>query len=558
MNRLLEILLGLNRGFLSRDGDLSLTFNPSWPWQATIGAGAWNFLLVLLVIGLVVVIYRREGRSRPVRITLGVIRGALLALVIALLNRPVLTLGQSYTEPSVVAVLIDDSLSMRIRDANPDPKAEAQSRLASAVNLLTGEDQKLIKDLGKVHQLRYYKFDSTASPITPSTQPSATANPIVDALNALEPTGQSTQLGASLRAVSDDLQGQRVAGVILLTDGRDTPQRPLAATLAMLKDTGVKVFPVPMGSDQPPANIEVQSIVSQDAAFKDDIVNVKATVRATGVGASRNVVVRLKDKKTDRAMIGADGRMVEQQVTLPNDQPTEVELQFKPEQIGQLDLVVEAIKQPGEIDDDDNVRELQIEVLDAKIAVLYVEGYPRWEYRYLKNEMIRDRTVDIACWLTSADPTFKQEGDIPITRFPENMDEMLAYDVVVFGDVDPDYFSDAQLQLVADFVSKKSGGFGLVAGPQSAPQRYRGTPIETILPVDISRVQDDDPRGGALTQGFRIQLTKEGENSSIFRFFADKQRNDKYLREDLQQLFWYCHGVRVKRGVGEVLAEHPV
>src|SRR4051812_6382485 len=172
MSRLLEILLGLNRGFLSRDGDLSLAFNPSWPWQSTLGAGTWNFLLVLLAVALVVVIYRREGRSRPVRITLGVLRGALLALVIALLNRPVLTLGQSYTEPSVVAVLIDDSLSMRIRDVGTDAKAE--SRLAGAVNLLTDEDQKLIKELGKVHQLRYYKFDASASPITPSTQPTAT------------------------------------------------------------------------------------------------------------------------------------------------------------------------------------------------------------------------------------------------------------------------------------------------------------------------------------------------------------------------------------------------
>src|SRR4051812_22300720 len=110
MNRFLEIILGLNRGFLSRDGDLTLSFNPSWPWQATLGAGTWNFLLAILATGLVVMIYRREGRSRPVRITLGVLRAALLSLVIALLNRPVLTLGQSYTEPSVVAVLIDDSL----------------------------------------------------------------------------------------------------------------------------------------------------------------------------------------------------------------------------------------------------------------------------------------------------------------------------------------------------------------------------------------------------------------------------------------------------------------
>ena len=54
-------------------------------------------------------VYRREGRSRPVRITLGLMRAILLAFVIALLNRPVITLGQSRTEPSVLAIIVDDT-----------------------------------------------------------------------------------------------------------------------------------------------------------------------------------------------------------------------------------------------------------------------------------------------------------------------------------------------------------------------------------------------------------------------------------------------------------------
>ena len=80
------------------------------------------------------------------------------------------------------------------------------------------------------------------------------------------------------------------------------------------------------------------------------------------------------------------------------------------DEVGTLDLVVEAVKQPGEIDDEDNIRTAQVAVLDAKLSVLFVDGSPRWEYRYLKNEMIRDKTVDISCLLTSADPTFAQEG----------------------------------------------------------------------------------------------------------------------------------------------------
>jgi uncharacterized membrane protein len=569
MQRLLEIILGLRSGFLSHEGEFSLSFNPAWPGQTVVGAGTWNFLLGAAALALVVWVYRREGRSRPVRVTLGIVRGLLLAFVIALLNRPVLTLGQSRTEPSVLAVMIDDSMSMRVRDVAFDPNQEPQTRLAAAVEVLTGADEKLLKALAGTHELRFYRFHAVAAPITsPATQP-PTNSPqtpaldpaLVEAIRKLEPSGQSTQIGASLRAALDDLQGQRLAGVVLMTDGRDTPARPLSATLTMLKDSGVKLFPTPLGSEEPPTNIEIQSVSAHDAAFKGDIVNVKATVRATGfAGAGRDVLMRLRSKDAGQTLVAPEGGPVEQKVTLANDAPTEVELQFTARDVGPLELLVEAARQPGELDEEDNLRRVSMEVLDAKINVLYVEGYPRWEYRYIKNEMIRDASVDISCLLFSADPSFRQEGDKPITRFPENMDELLDYDVVLFGDVDPAMFSDAQLQLVSDFVSKKNGGFGMVAGPQWSPRRYRGTPLEAVLPVDVSRMQPDDSASGAgtsITQGFRPVLTREGTSSSIFRFFADRQRNERFLREEIQPLFWYARQVRIKRGIGEVLAEHP-
>src|SRR5437764_9180187 len=123
--------------------------------------------------------------------------------------------------------------------------------------------------------------------------------------------------------------------------------------------------------------------------------------------------------------------------------------------------------------------------------------------------MIRDSTVDISCLLFSADQGFAQEGDKPITRFPESMTEMLAYDVVLFGDVDPRQFTDRQLQLVSDFVARKGGGFGMIAGPRWSPLAFRNTPIEAILPVNIAHVQPDDP-SATFDQGFRPVLTKEG------------------------------------------------
>ena len=159
MTRLFEILLGLEKGFLSHEGNLSIQFNPHWPLQQYVGGAAvWNLLLILGILALVVHVYRRDGRNRSVRIWLGVIRTALLALVLFLLNDPVLTLGQVRREPSVLAILVDDSLSMKVNDVK-NAEGKPLTRLGGVDDLLTGNDSELLRQLCAVHDIRLYSFD---------------------------------------------------------------------------------------------------------------------------------------------------------------------------------------------------------------------------------------------------------------------------------------------------------------------------------------------------------------------------------------------------------------
>src|SRR4051812_9835268 len=176
MKRLLEWIFGLDRGFLNQEGDLSIQFHPRWPGQDSldylftklgfgpVGAAAWNITLAVAAIALVVYVYRREGRSKGARISLAVIRCLILGFVLALLNMPVFTIGQSRTEPSVLAILIDDTISMRVRDAGANP-AEPITRMDAVMQLLRAGDQALVKDLSRTHVLRVYRFDRQAGPV---------------------------------------------------------------------------------------------------------------------------------------------------------------------------------------------------------------------------------------------------------------------------------------------------------------------------------------------------------------------------------------------------------
>lgn len=549
MNRILEIVLGLERGFLDHQGDFSLQFNPQWPGMEVLGATFWNVVLIGASVLLVWYVYKREARQRRPRLILATLRVLLLLMVIGLLNRPVITLTQSRVEPSVLVIMVDDSLSMRVRDVQTNGGAFV-SRLQAIQDLLTRDQARLLNDLGKIHQLRFYRFSGDAVAL-PTSQPWSSWS--------IEPTGQKTQVAESILTVLRELQGVRLAGVVVLTDGRDMPQKSIASVVDTIRDFGVPVFAVPVGSDQMFRNVEIQQVSAEDTVFIRDIANIRSMVRVTGP-SGQQVVVRLKDKTTGTVIQDSQGRNVETTITPVSDEPVPVELQFIPTETGVKDLIIEAEPLPGELDEADNLRELQLTVLDSKINVLYVEGYPRWDYRYLKNELIRDKTVDVSCLLLSADPSFRQEGDKPITRFPESLQELLEYDVVLFGDVDPRELSDHQLQLVNEFVARRGGGFGMVAGPRFSPPAWRGTPIEAILPVDITRTEPEEwgTTGSTIAQGFRPVLTKDAQESTLFRFFADRNENQQFLRDAWQRIFWYTRGLTVKPGIGQVMAEHPV
>ena len=575
MNHLLEKIFGLQPGFLSSEGSKTLSFNPVWPGHH---AAVWNVCLAILALVLVVYVYRRDGRSRPARVFLGCIRALLVALVLFLLNRPVLVNVDTRREPSVLAVLLDDTASMKIPDVSNDNQV---TRLDAARNLLLASSDEELQKLERIHTLRFYKFDSNATPIGPTQadrfkdqeKPAADQfnNQVAAALRALKPEAQSTQVVSSLLSVMDDLQGQRLAGVVVMTDGRETPRPADEAMISTLKEHHVKVYPVAVGGEKSPPNVYLTSIAPLDVAFKDDIVSVKVTLGATGFPKGHPVRLSLIDKQTKLPLVGVDDRPASTTVELSGDHtPVNAEILFKPKDLGILNFQVVAEKQPGELDFSDNILPASLEVVDSSINVLYVEGYPRWEYRYIKNGMIRDTTVNISCLLTSADVGFIQEGDPaippdgpdrgkkfpgPITRFPESIEELMPYDVVLFGDVDPRQFTDRQLQLVADFVAKHGGGFGMIAGQHWAPLAYRNTPLEAILPVDIKHVTVDDP-GQTITEGFRPVLTPAGAASTIFRFYADEKQNERFLKEDLQPIFWYCRGL-IRKSVAQVYAEHP-
>ena len=127
-----------------------------------------------------------------------------------------------------------------------------------------------------------------------------------------------------------------------------------------------------------------------------------------------------------------------------------------------------------------------ITVRKEKLKVLYVDSEPRYEFRYLKNYLDRDESIDLNVVLLSSDPEYSEQDRSALPTFPASKDDLFAYDVVLFGDADTSFLSQSQMQNLVQFVTEKGGGVLFVAGELFNPLSYRGTPLELLLPIELA------------------------------------------------------------------------
>jgi uncharacterized membrane protein len=199
--------------------------------------------------------------------------------------------------------------------------------------------------------------------------------------------------------------------------------------------------------------------------------------------------------------------------------------------------------------------------------VLYIDGYPRWEYRYLKNLLLRaDERLQVQCYLISATPDFPQESSHelpPLREVPTSRQELLDnYDVVVLGDVNPYAISadparcDAFLTALREFV-EAGGGLLFQAGEFDNPRAYIQTPLEDVLPIVLDSTRTLSFEGDPGLE-FHPRLEDPKNPHEIVRLHPDLETNRILFEEPsgLRGFYWYSPVRRAKPGA-QVLWRHP-
>ena len=522
-----------------------------------------TFVSAVAVVIYIVWLYMHESRetSRAWKLGLAAVRLAVLAVVIVMISR--VTLALKRTGLPYVAVLIDDSRSMGIVDRyDKDTEKQLRKRLKEceldeqpdrlnlAKTVLLRKNAALPKNIEEEYKLRLYTL--TGKPIETAGNGGSTGDVVeamLEGVRKLEATGNVSRLGAGIDGVLDDLRGTSPAAIILLSDGINTEGPSLSEAADSARRRGVPLFTVGIGDRRPFIDLKLTDLLVDEVVFVDDIVSFEFKIVGTGF-KDREAEVRLTQK-------GRPEVLAAKKIKIEGDGKSQaVRLSHRPRKQGEFRFRVEVLPVEGELQTENNAAQRSVRVRKEKIRVLLAAGYPNYEYRYLRNMLARDNTIELRTVLQDADVKSSEQDATALPVFPLRKEDIFSYDVIILDDVNPALLGESVMENLAGFVEQpaKGGALIFIAGPRFVPGALRDTPLGPLLPVVLHAIRSDGS-GQEAGDGFAVQPTDLGLANPAMQL-GETPNETLEIWRDLAPLYWMAETPDVKMGT-RVLAVNP-
>jgi hypothetical protein len=430
-----------------RDGQL--VFASSWP-QAVL----W-LVLAGATVAIVLTLAFNTGRMSLLRrCTIGVLQWVAVAVALLMLWQPVLEVEQTRRGENTVAMLLDTSRSMDIQDV------DGNSRSAVAREIVMREG---LVDEG-LFDVERYTLAPTARPMDAADRPSAERSPIAESVTSL------------IESVDD----RSLAAVVLVSDGAENQSRLSAAWWQSVAAAGVPIHVIGLGSTEHGNDVELADVQLPVQAAKD--ATVAATVRLRhAAGASP---VRLTVSSANELLLAED-------VALDTNSDETLHLaRFTVPSTGirELDFRISANQ-----DDPNPVNDTQtriIQIADQKRRVLYVEGEPRWEYKFIRRALDGHAGVEIVSLLRTSPNKFYRQGVRDSSElqdgFPRTREALFHYDAIIIGSFEAAQLDPNQQAALRDFVNTRGGSLLMLGGREGlADGGWARSALAAALPVTL-------------------------------------------------------------------------
>ena len=420
------------------------------------------------------------------------LQAALATLVLILLWQPAITVAQLKPQQNIIALLVDDSRSMSLANGGT-------SRLAQGVNLLQGG---VLAKLQEKFQTRLYSVDSRLTRVSN--------------LKELQPSAPATHIGESLKQFAAETSDLPIGAIVLLTDGDDNSGGIDLDTIAALRNRRIPVHTVGLGTDEMPHDVEIDDATLAPRAMADSRLTATVTFHQQGYAGQKGMLsVRDQEKMLSSRAITFGGNGKSQSETLL----------FNTGDAGAKALQFSIDPMPGEENRLNNAVTRLVNVASDKRRVLYVEGEPRWEYKFIRRAEDNDKLVQVASMLrTTENKIYRQGINDPkdlANGFPSNTDDLFGYQAIVLGSVEAGYFTPVQRDLIRQFVDRRGGGLLLLGGRFALSDGGWGaSELADLLPVTLPNRKNTFQRVPAT-----VELTPAGADSLICRLVDDPARN---------------------------------
>jgi len=527
-------------------------------------------IIATVMVIYIIAIYRRESTQLPplLRWLLPGLR--LLAFVgtVLFFLGPVKRVDQQIVTDSQVLVLVDTSQSMSVEDETAADGRKV-TRAAAIAELLSSSS--LIDSLRGQHDVSIAVFDQQLDAVWRWQRKRAVEDEEGDGpqqldannwLEQLQPRGAETRLGDALSSALSEESGPPLAGLILFSDGRYNSGIGPLAIAEMAGKRQVPLFTVGVGSTAARRNVRVQELSAPARVYPDDKTTVRALIHAEGF-AQRSVNVELFVHEAASATgpsyrLEAD-RIGRQQISFETDSEVlPLQFEIEPVEIGRLAL---ELKIDAPTDDQyaaDNRREVEIEVIEAQSRVLLLASGATRDYRFLRNQLRRDRHVTVDVLLQSAMPGISQDADEILDDFPHTKAELYLYDCIVAFDPDWTLLDAQQVQLLESWVAEEAGGMVVIAGPIHTArwvQSPEHSKIRALYPVTFQKrltLLDDGVYGS--TSPWPIDFSRDGAASNHL-WLADTAAESRALWSQFAGVFG-CYAVKGPKPGARVLARY--
>ena len=498
MNQLVRFLFGHERAVFT-NGRLGFDLR----------TGPFLLLLIALLIGLFLYwVYIRPRTHLLNRTTAALVslRAALLILITLLLLRPVIVVSSVIPRSSYVAVIIDNSLSMTLKDM-PGGASRLDAVKQTLLTPQSSEKNSFLTRLEEKFKTNLYEFSGTLLNLKRGDD--------------LHGDGRSSDLYGALDETVKRSAGVPLSAVVIATDGVANVPRDLEATLRELRARGVPVFTVGVGNPARSQDAELVRINLPRRVLVGSRVNIEALVSLSGYGATK-VLVAVRE----------DGRAIKTaEFNLRGNDTQPIDLEITPATAGTHRYTVEVTPLDGELTVENNRRDLLVEVAEGPARVLYVEGEPRWELGKIRESLeANEKNVTLVSLQRTGENKFYRQGIANeqelLGGFPRTEEELFAYQGLILGSVEASFFTADQLRSIEAFVSRRGGGLLAIGGRLAFDGgKYKGTPVADLLPLTLDGRTTDVAE--AFAPVYKPHLTGAGQRHAITRLNEDRALSEK-------------------------------